>query len=130
MGECQSNYSWETQILKKQAIRTINKAGFNSDTDPLFHSSQILKLGDLYQYSSAMFMHNYINNLPCSFDNIFSLNKDIQTSPINSHCIHYFKYGANRQTLLQVSLLGPNSKGTSSHHLFFAIQQTFEQMLS
>ena len=71
----------KTKMLQKRAIRTINKAAFNSHTDPLFHSAQILKLDDLYQYSSALFMYDYINNnLPRSFDNIFSLNKDIQTT--------------------------------------------------
>ena len=45
----------------------------------LFPVDENFKLDYLCQYSSAMLMYNYINNnLPRSFDNIFSLNKDIQ----------------------------------------------------
>ena len=70
----------KTITLQKRAIRTINKAAYNSHTDPLFHSSQVLKLQDLYRYQSALFMHDYVsNNLPASFKNIFSYNRDIQT---------------------------------------------------
>ncbi len=79
MGKCSANYSRKTKTLQKRAIRTINKDAFNSHIDPLFHSSQILKLDDLYHYTSSQFMFDYINsNLPLSFDNVFSLNRDVQ----------------------------------------------------
>lgn len=71
----------KTITLQKRAIRTINKAAYNSHTDPLFHSSQVLKLQDLYTYQSALFMFDYVNNnLPASFTNVFSFNRDIQTT--------------------------------------------------
>ena len=70
----------------------------------------------------------HVNMINCIFSDI------CQISPVHSHCIHYLKYGANGQTLLQVSLLGRNSNDVSKHHLFFrpphSGQQMFEQMLS
>ena len=54
--------------LKNRTIRTINKTIFNSHTDPLFRSSQVVKVPDLYISQSALFMCDYIkNNLPVSF---------------------------------------------------------------
>ena len=66
--------------LQKRAIRTINKSTYNSHTDPLFRSSQVLKVPDLYIYQSVLFMFDYIqNNLPVSFNHVFPFNRDIQT---------------------------------------------------
>ena len=36
-------------LLQKRAIRAINKAKYNSHTEPLFKRSKILKLNDLYE---------------------------------------------------------------------------------
>ena len=70
----------KTITLQKRAIRSINKATYNSHTDPLFRSSQILKVPDLYLYQSTLFMFDYVNkNLPSSFNNVFPYNRDIQT---------------------------------------------------
>ena len=58
----------KTITLQKRAIRSINKATYNSHTDPLVRSSQILKVPDLYIYQSTLFMFDYVNkNLPSSF---------------------------------------------------------------
>ena len=40
----------------------INKKSYNSHTDPLFRSSKILKIQDLYNYQSAIFMFDYTRN--------------------------------------------------------------------
>ena len=78
-GNAKQTILSKTKTLQKRAIRTINKAAFNSHTDPLFRSSQILKLDDLYHYTSSLFMFDYVNrNLPRSFDNVFPLNRDVQ----------------------------------------------------
>ena len=45
-------------LLQKRAIRTINKANYNSHTDPLFKRSKILKLNDLYE----LFVNDFIAN--------------------------------------------------------------------
>ena len=67
-------------LQRNRAIRIINNATYNSHTDPLFRSSQVLKVPDLYIYQSALFMFDYNkNNLPVSFNIVFPFNRDIQT---------------------------------------------------
>jgi len=79
MGKCQANYTQENKKTPEFCI--INKTAFNGHTDPLFGSSRILKLDYLYQYISCLFMFDYVNNnLPMSFDNVFPLNKDVQSN--------------------------------------------------
>lgn len=69
-----------TIILQKRILRTINKAKFNSHTDPLFKNSDILKIMDLYEYNAAIFMHDFIHNeLPLSFKTTFKFNHQVQT---------------------------------------------------
>jgi hypothetical protein len=64
-------------ILQKRALRTINNANFNSHTDPLFKSSGILKLKDMYEQQVILFVFDYLScNLPSSFLNTFTLNHD------------------------------------------------------
>jgi len=69
----------KTVKLQKRAIRSINKSGFNSHIDPLFKRSGILKLKDLYEYQTTLFMLDFINNrLPLSFNSTFQFNHQIQ----------------------------------------------------
>ena len=64
--------------LQKKTIRVLNKANYNSHTDPLFKQSNILKVGDQYKYE-AMILHNFLGNkLPKSFDQVFQLNRDVR----------------------------------------------------
>ena len=68
-----------TITLQKRALRTINNVSYNSHTDPLFKKSNILKLNDLFDHESGLFMHNYVmNKLPESFGNMFTFNYEIQ----------------------------------------------------
>jgi hypothetical protein len=68
-------------ILQKRALRTINNAKYNSHTDPLFKSSNILKLNDLYEHQVILFMFDYLSNkLPISFANTFVLNRNMPNS--------------------------------------------------
>ena len=69
----------QTNILQKRAIRIINKAAFNSHTDSKFKKLEILKLNDLFEYQSLLFMHDYIcGKLPISFHGNYPMNRDIQ----------------------------------------------------
>ena len=80
-GNADRTITRKTMTLQKRAIRSINKASYNSDTEPLFSRSQILKLEDLYQYQSILFMYDYANkHLPTSFNSMFPYNRDIQTT--------------------------------------------------
>jgi len=62
----------KSTVLQKRAIRTIHKAYYNSHTEPLFKSSGILKVNDLYESQVAQFMYDYVHKkLPSSFDTMF-----------------------------------------------------------
>ncbi len=64
-----------TFMLQKRALRIINKASYNSHTDPLFKKSLILKLEDEYNYQVIIFMHNFVmGKLPLSFSSTFKFN--------------------------------------------------------
>ena len=64
-------------IIQKRAVRVIHNARCNSHTDPLFKTSGILKLNDLYEYQCLMFMFDYITSkLSISFSGIFKFNRD------------------------------------------------------
>ena len=55
------------------------KAKYNSHTEPLFKQWNILKLEDLHEYQSSLFMYDFANNtLPHSFDNTLKYNREIQ----------------------------------------------------
>ena len=58
---------YKTLLLQKRAIRAINKANYNSHTEPLFKRSKILKLNDLYELKVILFVNDFIaNKLPLS----------------------------------------------------------------
>ena len=58
----------------------INKKSYNSHTDPLFLSSNIIKMQDLYNYQATIFMFDYTRTkLPRSFDSVFPYNCEIQS---------------------------------------------------
>jgi len=63
--------------LQKRSIRIINGKPYKYHTEPLFKSSQILKVKDQYHVNSLIFMHKLMyHKLPRSFD-----------------CLDYFKPG-------------------------------------
>ena len=81
MGSSKSYCVTKTILLQKRAIITINKAAYNSHTEPLHKRSSILKITDQYDYEMAMFMRDYMKNkLPVSFQNRYQYNYEIQES--------------------------------------------------
>ena len=72
--------------------RILNKASYNGHTDPLFKSSKILKLNDLYERQVILFMHDYIaNKLPSSFNDIFIFNRDRPNSHNTRQSNHLYE---------------------------------------
>ena len=64
--------------LQKRAMRLIHNAPYNGHTDPLFKSSGILKLSDILEYQSIMFMYDFLTNeLPLSYGGCFVKNSDL-----------------------------------------------------
>ena len=77
-GSACKQYLHKIEVLQKKAIRSLHKTRYNEHTIPLFHSSKILKLNDLYKFQLLMFMYNYYqNNLPSPLCSLFTRNRDI-----------------------------------------------------
>ena len=81
MGPSKSYCAKKNCPLAKRAIRTINKAAYDSHTEPLHKRSSILKITDQYDYEVAMFMRDYMKNKwPVSFQNTYQYNYESQES--------------------------------------------------
>ena len=81
----------KTFLLQKRAIRSINRAAYNSHTDPLFKTSKILKLHDLYILQACLFTYDFERKqLPTSFTHYFRHTHDIHPHihTRQSHLIH------------------------------------------
>ena len=66
--------------LQKKAVRIITKSKYNSHTEPLFQSLNLLKISDLYQLKLLKFYYNYCNNkLPSYFKDLFIRNADVHS---------------------------------------------------
>jgi len=77
-GNASRSYLQRTFNLQKRAVRIINKALYNSHTDPPFKKSEVFKLGDLHEHQAALFVNDYIiARLPHSFGDLFRFNCDI-----------------------------------------------------
>ena len=62
--------------MQKQAVRNIVNSKYNSHTDPLFKSLEILKFSDLVEYNSATYMFKLALGLqPGIIGEIFSKNE-------------------------------------------------------
>ena len=60
-------------MVQKKCVRNVAGKGYRSHTDPLFSKFSIMKLEDLFVYSSCSFMHKWINGKsPISFKNTFT----------------------------------------------------------
>lgn len=91
-GNASESIKHRTIILQKRALRVINKASYNSHTDPLFKSSKILKLNDLYEHKVILFMHDFITNkLPSSFNSIYIFNHDLPHSRVTRQSNHLYE---------------------------------------
>ena len=75
-GSARQSALRHTILLQKRAIRIINNANFNSHTEPLFRSSNIMKITDMFDYQSALFIFDFIHDkLPASFRTTFRFNR-------------------------------------------------------
>ena len=77
-GSAYKSYLHTIEILQKKAIRNVHKTKYNEHTMPLFRSSKILKIEDMYKLQLLMFMFSYYRNiLPSPLYSLFTRNCDI-----------------------------------------------------
>ena len=89
-GNARSSLKNKMFLLQKRALRYIHNATYNSHTDPLFKNSEILKLDDIYEQQTVLFMYDYINHrLPISFNHMFKLKSEMVTG-YNTRTTEYF----------------------------------------
>jgi hypothetical protein len=61
--------------MQKSAIRIVAGAPYNSHTEPLFKTLEILPLPDLISFSKIQFMHRFSKkNLPSSLNDVWVYN--------------------------------------------------------
>ena len=66
------------QTSQKKAIRLITGSKYNDHTDPLFRSTKILKIKDIYEYKMAKFMYLFnANILPNPISEMLTMNTEI-----------------------------------------------------
>ena len=69
------------QLLQKKAIRIITSSHYIAHTDPLFSTTKLLKLDDLYTYQLGICMHKVTHcQLPQNMSSMF-----LRTDNIHSH---------------------------------------------
>jgi len=81
----------KTNVLQKKALRCITNSKFNSHTEPLFKSTELLKLNDLYTLEVSKIMYKYQSKrLPETFNNLYSYNHQVHPGTITrqSHQLH------------------------------------------
>ena len=95
-----------TLKLQKRALRYINKANYNSHTEPLFKRSGILRIDDLYEYHVLLFMLDYERHmLPKSFRNMFNHNYDINMTYRTRIRNHFYVPKAKSKIVANLPLL-------------------------
>ena len=77
-GSTLKTYLNRLQILQKKALRAIHNAPYNAHTQPLFESSRILNLNNLYKYEIAKFMRKTsLKQVPRPIQDIYVTNINI-----------------------------------------------------
>ena len=80
------SYIFNITLIKKVMLKIFNTR-YNSHTDPLFKTSGILKLADIYTYNILVFMYDYSKSkLPRSFNSAFRYNREIQAIRLTRQC--------------------------------------------
>ena len=71
---------WPLFKIQKILLRIIGNIRGRDSTLNEFKKLKILRLPDIFQYTTAVFMHNYENKkLPPCFTNLFNYNRDVHT---------------------------------------------------
>ena len=92
--------------LQKRAVRLITKSKYNSHTEPLFKSMNLLKVEDIFKFHALKLFHKSCSgNLPEYFSNMFTVNPRSHTyetrhrysnihqtsnTSSGSNCVRYF----------------------------------------
>ena len=77
-GASYTQHIHKLQTSQKKAIRLITGSKYNDHTDPLFRSTKMLKIKDIYEYKMAKFMYLFnANILPNPISEMLTMNTEI-----------------------------------------------------
>ena len=77
-GASYTHHINKLQTSQKKAIRLITGSKYNDHTDPLFRSTKMLKIKDMYEYKMAKFMYLFNTNiLPKPISEMLTMNTEI-----------------------------------------------------
>lgn len=92
-GKVPKTTLWPVLRLQKRAVRLIDNLKYRDSTAASFKKLGILRIPDLHEYLTAIFMYNYEHTLlPVAFEHFFEHN----------HCRH--KYGTRQSVLLHIPI--------------------------
>ena len=78
------------QLLQKKAIRIITSSHYIAHTDPLFSTTKLLKLDDLYKYKLGIFMHKVTHcQLPQNMSSMFLRIDNIHSHQLRNQNAYY-----------------------------------------
>ena len=84
-GNCCKTKLDDILLLQKKAVRICTHSSFLEHTDPLFNKLKVLKIDDINELQTAIFMFKHSKNvLPLNFSNYFTYNKNIHHYPTRS----------------------------------------------
>ena len=108
-------------LLQKRLIRIISGSSYLAHTAPLYKEINLLKLDEIYQYMTLLFMYKYHNKmLPKAFNDMFILNSSIHsygTRQLHHYNLPYCRTNLTKQT---IKFTGPaiwNSLPDSFHRI-------------
>ena len=107
-------------ILQKKATRLITFSQYDQHTSPLFKSLDILKLSDLVNFQTAVFMYKFHNRLlPSVFNNFFTPNSRIHgynTRSVAKHS-YYLPRARTNYGIFNIRFQGTKVWNSIDNHL-------------
>ena len=80
------------QLLQKKAIRIITSSHYIAHTDPLFSTTKLLKLDDLYKYQLGIFTHKVTHcQLPQNISSMFLRTDNIRSHKLRNQNAYYIQ---------------------------------------
>ena len=80
------------QLLQKKAIRIITSSHYIAHTDPLFSTTKLFKLDDMYRYKLDIVMHKVTHfQLPQNMASMFLRTDKIHSHKLRNHNAYYIQ---------------------------------------
>ena len=96
------------QLLQRKAIRIITSSHYIAHTDPLFSTTKLLKLDDLYKYQVGIFMHKVTHcQLPQNMSSMFLRTDNIHSHKLRNQNAYYIQQIRTNTRKSTINFSGP-----------------------